>query len=157
MGFWGPKATSIIKSMVNAGKHSRNPWILWGCVFESAVISKMCWFSPPKIGEFAERVPMNCVANFHRRFVEVEFVRGILCDSSRFFTKFGTSHCFFCNIQYQLSVNWCFGFVLWIFGIPLKGLLPSLESQTTNPNHQFTIGRSRENLLFQWLTWISRA
>ena len=63
-----------------------------------------------------------------------------------------------CNIQYQLSVNWWFGLVVWKLGFPLRVcyLEVPLESQTTNPNHQFTIGRSREKI-FPWLTWTSRA
>ena len=48
---------------------------------------------------------------------------------------------YFCSTCFsQLVVNWWFGLVVWISGIPLwKGLLLGLKSQTSNPNHQFTI------------------
>ena len=50
---------------------------------------------------------------------------------------------YLCALVFQLMVNWWFGLVVWICGIPENErdsyLVVPLESQTTNPNRQLTI------------------
>ena len=49
---------------------------------------------------------------------------------------------YLCALVFQLMVNWWFGLVVWICGIPenerASYLVIPLESQTTNPNRQLT-------------------
>ena len=50
---------------------------------------------------------------------------------------------YLCALVFQLMVNWWFGLVVWICGIPENErdsyLVVPLESQTTNPNRQLSI------------------
>ena len=83
----------------------------------------------------------HCWENHIRTTTKTLEVRRLFCEW--FFQKdfYFTRDC----KNLHLIVNWWFGLVVWIPGIWMGSLLVTLiESQTTNPNHQFVIS---------WLTY----
>ena len=112
-GFLGSKGyMNIIKSMVNAGKHSRNPWILLGLCF---------WIS----GDFKDVLIRRFVEGCRRWVYIWYFVRLIAWNVSNVFW-----------MQHPVSatcllVVWVGGLDIWI---SLKGLL--VRGTPWIPNHQ---------------------
>ena len=62
---------------------------------------------------------------------------------SSFLDLWNSKRHFLHSFLYQPMVNWWFGLVAWIPGIPYEResylWVPRFESRTTNPNHQLTI------------------